>query len=39
MQIIDTQNKQIGENKTVIIRRGGANNFWANPKIKKSENG
>ena len=36
-EIIDSQSKQIQDNKTIIIRRGGANNFWANSKIKKSE--
>ena len=37
-EIIDSNVKQIKDNKTIIIRRGGANNFWANSKIKKSDN-
>lgn len=36
-EIIDSQNKEMTENQTIIIRRAGSNKYWANPRIKKSE--
>ena len=34
-EIIDSQDKEIMENKTIIIRRAGSNKYWSNPsKIK-----
>ena len=36
-EIIDSQNKEMTENQTVIVRRAGSNKYWANPRIKKSE--
>lgn len=36
-EIIDSQEKEIMENKTVIIRRAGTNKYWANPSIKKTQ--
>ena len=34
--IIDSQNKVIGKDKTLIIKRGGSNNYWMDTNTKDS---
>ena len=36
-EIIDSHNKEIGENETVIIRKTGTNKYWADDQIKKEK--
>jgi hypothetical protein len=35
-EVIDLKSKTIGGNKTVIIRKGGANNYWENLKTRNT---